>query len=134
MSGVTLKKDQLPNFITYEWLIRSGACEEAEFFKEMYPEGTQITEEVVDALLEEGLDLEFLIKVAYDTYEETLQDRFHKKTDRAHKSYEETEDLLAALLRKAQQSFIRERILALYEITSRGDLPTREGEQYRLDF
>ncbi len=134
MVGVTLKKEPLPGFITYEWLVRHGACADADIFKEMYPEGIQVTEEVIDALLEERIDLEFLIGVAYSIYEDKFQDRLHKKTSRAFKSHKETTELLWMLLDNAHKEFVRERVLALYEIAQNEDLPTQEGEQYRLDF
>lgn len=134
MNGFTLKKAPLPGFITYEWLIRNHACPQAEIFREMYPEGTQITEEVIDALQEEWVDLNFLVGAAYDIYEEGITDRLHKKTAREYKIYTETTEALSDLSRKAEDEFQRRRILALYDITRDGTLPTREGGQYRLDF
>ncbi len=130
----TLKQEPLPDIITYDWLIKHDACPDAEIFKELYPEGTKLTDEVVDKLLEEKVDLDFLIGAAYLIYEEGLQERLHKKTSRAFKNYEETTDSVAALYDNARKAFIRERIAALYEITQNEDLPTQDGEQYRLDF
>ncbi len=134
MNGFTLKKAPLPGFITYEWLIRNHACPQAEIFRELYPEGTQITEEVIDALQEEWMDLNFLIGAAYEIYEENMTECFHKKTAREYKIYTETMKSLDDLSRKAEDEFQRRRILALYDITRDETLPTREGEQYRLDF
>jgi len=134
MNRFTLKKAPLPGFITYEWLIRNHACPQAEIFREMYPEGTQITEEVIDALQEEYLDLNFLVGAAYDIYEEDITDRLHKKTARGHKVYTETMDMLDNLSRKAEKEFERQRVLALYDITQNEKVPTKEGAQWRLDF
>ena len=134
MAGVTLKKEPLPATITHDWLIKQGACEQAEFFRETYPEGTKITEEVVDVLLEEGIDLEFLVGAAYNIYEDGFQDHLHKKTSRAFKSYEEAMELLYSLQESTHKAFLRGRIAALCEITRSEDLPTQEGEQYRLTF
>jgi hypothetical protein len=127
MSKITLKKEPLPGFIAYEWLIRNGACADAEIFKEMYPEGVQVTEEVIDELLDEGVDVEFFIRVAYETYEDKLRELFHKKTFRNYKKYKE-------IVEKARKEFARERVLALYDLSRTSNLSTREGEQYRLDF
>ena len=99
MKGFTLNKEPLPNIITYEWLMSHDACSEAETFREMYPDGTEITEEVIGKLLEEKMDLDFLIRAAYGIYEDDkLREKLHKKTGRAFKNYTEEMKLIDAIV------------------------------------
>ena len=134
MIGFTLNKEPLPAIITYEWLMANGACEQAEVFKELYPEGTKITEDSLDTLLEKGIDLEFLIGAAYGIYAEVLQPSLHRKTKHAFKSYEEQLELLDTLYTNASKEFMRARVMAVCDIAQNENLIPIQGVQYRLNF
>jgi hypothetical protein len=132
--GFTLSKDPLPKNITYEWLVDNDACNESETFKELFPDGTELTEGALDKLIESGIDVDFIVRAAYNIYEGKMRERLHEKTTRDYKHHGETRNALETLARKADEEFSRKRIKALAELVSTENIPTSEGEQYRLDF